>query len=247
MAHMKLFCLPFAGGGASAYRAWRAHLPAQIELCPIQLPGRESRYREPLVTSIAPLVASLADAIVADATAPYAFFGHSMGALLAFEIARELRRRAATSPLHLFVSGAKAPDDRSLHTIARHRLSDPDLIAEVRNFGGTPARLLDDPDVMQLILPVVRADFALLESYTHTHERPLSMPITAFAGVDDREAAPDAMRGWSRHTHDACRVMTMPGQHFFLQEPGTRAAMVAAISRALLDVHDDVEQPHRIH
>lgn len=233
-AYVRLFCLPFAGGGASAFRAWPAGLPAEIDLCPIQLPGRESRYRETPYAALAPLATALADVLEPHTATPYALFGHSMGALVAFELARELRRRALPAPVHLFVSGAVAPDDASGRVSARYRLPDAELIAELRRFGGTPERLLDDPDVVRQALPRLRADFAVVDTYRHVEAPPLSTPISGFAGAADAEAPAASMTRWGRHTDRGYRLTVLPGHHFFLQTDAGREALLQAIARTLV-------------
>jgi surfactin synthase thioesterase subunit len=234
-ARVRLFCLPYAGGGVSAYRAWQPHLPAEIDLCPIQLPGRERRYRERLCTSLTPLVSSLATALAPHVGQPYALFGHSMGALVAFELARELRRRGAPAPVRLFVSALKPPQDLSARPRDRHRLDDDALLDDIRRFGGTPASLLEDGEVMRLVLPILRADFAMLETHRHYDESPLDTPIAAFAGTHDPEAPPAAMDGWRAQTSAPFRLSVMPGDHFFLQARAARQALVDAVTRDLFE------------
>lgn len=234
-ARVRLFCLPYAGGGVSAYRAWRAQLPAEIDLCPIQLPGRERRFRERPCTSLASLVSTLAGALRPHLDRPYAIFGHSLGALLAFELARALRRAGAPAPLRLFVSALKAPHDLSARARDRHRLDDDQLLTDIRRFGGTPAPLLDDPEVMKLVLPIVRADFTMLETHRHYDEAPLEIAMAAFAGTHDPEASPAAMEAWRAHTAGPFRLSVLPGDHFFLHARDARQTLVDALSRDLFD------------
>ena len=228
-AALRLFCLPCAGGGASVYHAWRRELPAGIDCCPIQLPGRESRWRESLFTSMTPLVDVLTDAIVSHADVPFALFGHSMGAAIAFEVVRALRRRGAPLPLRLFVAGLSSPEtSRPGH---RHRLDDRALADELRRFGGTPPRLLEDEELLRHVLPILRADFAVIETWQPADEAPLPLPITAFAGADDREAPPPALAGWRRQTDADFRVVVVPGHHFFVQSTIARRMVIEAIAR----------------
>lgn len=231
---LRLFCFPCAGGGASAYRAWHAELPAGIELCPIQLPGREGRHREPPFESLDTLVLAVADAIEPWLDRSYALFGHSMGGLVAFELARELRRRGQPAPHHLFVAGVTPPRPHS-DGRSRHRLNDPDLLDELRRFGGTPARLLDEPEIVRLLLPVLRADLAVVETYQPRCEPPLSVPIAAFAGAWDPEAPPDAMASWRDQTDAGFQLTTFAGDHFFLHGGAVRRALIGQVARALFE------------
>jgi medium-chain acyl-[acyl-carrier-protein] hydrolase len=231
---LRLFCFPCAGGGASAYRAWHAELPGGIELCPIQLPGRESRYRERPFESLDTLVLAIADAIAPWLDRSYAFFGHSMGGLVAFELARELRRRGLPEPRHLFVAGITPPRPR-VASRSRHQLNDVELLDELRRFGGTPARLLDEPEVVRLLLPVLRADLAVVETYHPRLEPPLSVPIAAFAGAWDPEAPPDAMADWRAQTDAAFQLMTFAGDHFFLHGGAVRRALIGQVARVLFE------------
>lgn len=232
-ATMRLFCLPCAGGGASMYHAWRHELPAGIDCCPVQLPGRENRWQEPRFTSLSPLVAVLTDAITSHIDTPFALFGHSMGGAVAFELARALRRRGAPMPLRLFVAGCPSPEtSRPVH---RHRLDDRALADELRRFGGTPPRLLEDEELLRHVLPTVRADFAVIETWQPSDEAPLPMPITAFAGADDQEAPLPTLAGWRRHTDADFRIAVVPGHHFFVQSTIGRRVVIEAIARDMSD------------
>jgi medium-chain acyl-[acyl-carrier-protein] hydrolase len=230
-AGLRLFCLPCAGGGASAFRAWRADLPASIDVCPIQLPGREGRLHEHPFTAMEPLIAAMADGLEPHLRMPYALFGHSMGSLIAFELARELRRRGAPDAVRLFVAGFASPD--TPRTRERHRMNDRELIAELREFGGTPAVLLNDPEMMHHVLPILRADFSVIETYRRRDEPPLDIPISGMAGADDREAPAAAMTGWGRQSSAGFRLTVFSGDHFFVHAPNVRQAIVEVIARDL--------------
>ena len=215
-ARVRLFCLPFAGGGASAFRAWSESLPLTVDVCAVQPPGRETRFREPAYNRLKPLVAALADAVRPSFDVPIAFYGHSMGALTAFELARELRRRGGPIPSRLIVTGRMAPDAPP-RRIPLHTLPDAEFRTELKQLGGTPSAVLDNDDMMRLYLPVLRADFAAHETYEYVEEPPLGCPILAVTGAEDTLAPPNELSGWRRHTTAAFEAHVVPGGHFLLQ------------------------------
>jgi medium-chain acyl-[acyl-carrier-protein] hydrolase len=215
-APIRLFCLSYAGGGASAYRTWPPLLPG-IEMAAVELPGRETRLSEPAFLAMPPLVAALADAIVPHLTKPYAVFGHSMGARIAFELVRELRRRAAAMPLVLFVSAGRAPHIPRAPLPPFTALPDFIFVDQLRRTSGTPPEVLDDPELLHLLLPVLRADFTLVDTYEYTDESALPCPIRAFGGLSDPEATEDALLAWQAHTASSFRLRRFPGGHFLLR------------------------------
>lgn len=214
-ARLRLFCFPYAGGGASAFRGWAALLPKDFEVCPVQLPGRESRLREAPYTHVGPLVQSLAEVLQPLLDLPYVFFGHSLGSLVAFELARELRRRGAALPLHLFASGRRAP-----HLPAReepiHQLPEPEFIVKLRELNGTPEEVLQHAELMRLIVPILRADFGVNENYEFTPEPPFDFGISAFGGLSDKDVTKEDLGAWGDHTRGRFRQRMLPGDHFFL-------------------------------
>lgn len=213
-AAVRLFCLPYAGGGAAIFRGWAEGLPPEVQVHPVQLPGRGNRLREKPLDRIEPLVAGIADAIFPLTDKPFALFGHSMGALLAFEVARHLRRAYATPPAHLFVSGRCAPQDRERGEPTSH-LGDRAFLGELRRLNGTPQAVLDNAELMQLLLPAIRADFAVSENYHHRQEPPLACPISAFAGTGDRLASREELEGWRGQTAGEFTLRMLPGDHWF--------------------------------
>ncbi len=213
---MRLFTLPFAGGGASAYRLWPAGLPSWVEVCPLQLPGREDRYGEPAFTSVTGLSRALARELTPYLDKPFAIFGHSMGALLGFEITRALRRAEAAAPLALFLA-AYPPPHVSLARAAIHHLPDAEFIEEMRRMQGTPEAVLQSADLMAFMLPILRADFQACDTYTLAPEPPLDCPLFMYGGVDDREVDQPALTEWRRHTSGAFTLQMLPGTHFFVQ------------------------------
>lgn len=222
-----LFCFPYAGGGASIFRSWPAACPS-VAIRAVQLPGREQRLREPAFTEMPALIAALAAALAPWPRAPFAFFGHSMGALIAFELARWLQRRSAPSPVHLFVSARRAPDLPGDPPI--HALPDSAFVEKIRSLGGTPEAALQHRELMTLLLPTLRADFALVEGYRYQPGAPLPMPITVFGGLGD-SLTEDDLGGWCRQSRAACAVRWLPGDHFFMH--AARDHMVPTMAAAL--------------
>jgi medium-chain acyl-[acyl-carrier-protein] hydrolase len=219
-ARLRIFCFSFAGGGASAFNAWVDELPydvrLQAELCAIQLPGRETNIKAPPYTSISPLLDALAPVIGCDRSTPFAFVGHSMGALISFELARQLRRERRRGPTHIVVSGHRAPQlpDRQPPI---HRLPDQEFMASLRIFGGTPESVLQNSELMDLFLPVLRADFAVCENYVYANEAALSCSITAFGGNDDGRVSREELSAWRYQTSSSFSMHMFPGDHFFIQ------------------------------
>ncbi len=216
---VRLFCLPHAGGGATAYRSWAAELPSFVQLCPVRLPGRETRLSEPLYSQMDPLVDALDRELRPWLEIPYAIFGHSMGALLAFEWARRLRRDGYSIPAWLFLSGRRAPDapgdGRLLHSLA-----DRKFVEELtRLYNGIPPEFLGDEALIEVFLPILRADIAVVESYRFREDEPLDCPITVFAGIDDESVSWDQLLAWKRFTSRRFALQMLPGGHFYPQRP----------------------------
>lgn len=227
-----LFCLPHAGGGASAFRSWVGGLPG-VTVLPVQPPGRETRLREPSHQRMAPLVAELASVLPSVAgDRRYAVYGHSLGALVAFETAREIRRRGGTLPVHLFLSGCAAPqfqggDNDSIATAPLRT-----LVAKIRQLGGTPEWLLSDPGVLDMIVPAIRADFSVKETYCYQPEPPLDIPITVLASTADSRAPYGMQAGWREHTTAEFGLNLLPGGHFavFEQAVTTRSCLARVLA-----------------
>ena len=215
-ARYRLFCFPYAGGGASAYYTWQASFPSEIEICPIQLPGRESRITERPFDDLALLVQAIADVLLPYLEIPFAFFGHSMGTLISFELARQLRRQNAPSPAHLFVGGHRGPQLPDPDPPTYH-LPETEFVDSLRRFNGTPELVFQNAELMQLMLPALRADMTISETYSYTPEDPLDCAISAFCGMQDSEASYDSMLAWREQTRGAFRIRLLPGDHFFLR------------------------------
>jgi medium-chain acyl-[acyl-carrier-protein] hydrolase len=229
-AVLRLFCFPYGGGAAYLFRNWGDELAPGIEVCPVDFPGHGRRFREPLARRLDLLVEDLADRLVARLDGPFAFFGHSLGGLVGFELARLIRRNQGREPLHLFVSATLAPD-QARRWAPMHTLADAEFRARLRDLNGTPNELLQDADAMEMITPILRADMEVYETYRHDAEVPLSCPITAFAGEFDAEVSSSHLMEWRRHTTGAFKEVVFPGDHFFLRE--CEAAMIGQIRRGL--------------
>lgn len=229
--NLRLFCFPYAGGGASIFRTWSDILPRQIEVCPIQLPGRENRLLESPFTEIAALLDSLGQALLPYLDMPYALFGHSMGALISFELARYLRREQGLSPKHLFVSGCCAPQIRDVD-LPIHQLPETAFLAELRSLKGTPEAVLQNAELVRLLLPGLRADFAMCETYHYTHEEPLACPISAFGGLQDGEVNRNNLAGWREQTQNSFKLRFFVGNHFFVNT--ARFSLLQALAQDIL-------------
>jgi medium-chain acyl-[acyl-carrier-protein] hydrolase len=228
-APIRLFCFPHAGGGSLAYFPWTAALAPEIEVCAVQLPGRENRLREPPIDDLARLRERLVEALLpALHEGPFAVFGHSFGALVAFELVRELRRLGAPLPRLLIAAGRAAPSrgqaSRPLHAIA----DDEEFIDELeRRYGGIPAAIRGERALLDLLLPTLRADLKLTECYEYRAESPLPVPIWALGGRDDPGVDAGALRAWSLETDAGFAAQTFAGGHFFVQD--ARADVLGAI------------------
>lgn len=227
-AALRLFCFPYAGGGTLSYRPWAEWLPL-VEVCPILLPGRERRLSEPALTEFPSLIAVLHGAMLAYLDKPFACFGHSMGGLLAFELTHQLRQQGHL-PLHLFISGCRAPQLPDPEPLL-HTLPDAEFLEELRRFNGTPDEVLANRELMALLLPTLRADFTATKTYRYSPLPPLSCPITVFGGLQDTTVTYDHLTAWQTQTIAAFSLQMLPGDHFFLNS--NRASLMQAIAAKL--------------
>jgi medium-chain acyl-[acyl-carrier-protein] hydrolase len=201
--------------GASIFRTWSDCLPADVEVCPVQFPGRETRFMETPFARLSPLVEALAQALDPLLDKPFAFFGHSFGALVGFELARQLRRRFGVQPARLFVSAGRAPQipprGRPIHA-----LPEEEFMAELRRLNGTPGKVLENAELMQSMLPILRADFAVYETYVYATEPPLDCFISGFGGLQDQKVSRGDLEAWRDQTSVSFSLRMFPGNHFFL-------------------------------
>jgi surfactin synthase thioesterase subunit len=229
-APVRLFCLPYAGGRASMFRSWPAGLPASVEVRALALPGRERRHVEAPLDDLETVITKTADALEPLLDRPWALFGHSMGAILGFELACALRRRGAPAPLLLVVAGHDAPQF-VIGGGEIHLLPDAALADELRRLAGTPPEVLADPEVMALLLPSLRADFRICETYVASSGEPLDVPLLVLDALGDDETTAAGIAGWARHTTAAVTHVTLPGNHFFVHH--AERALLQAITREL--------------
>ncbi|MEV0300847.1 thioesterase II family protein [Streptomyces prasinus] len=217
-AAIRLVCLPHAGGSASFWLPVAKALSPRVDVVAIQYPGRQDRRHEPCVDNLPELALRVHEVLGELDDRPTALLGHSMGATVAFEVARlmEARRPAA----HLFVSGRRAPSAKRNETV--HQRDDDGLLAEVRALAGTDSRLLQDEEIMRMALPAVRNDYRAAETYEWTPGEPLSCPVTALIGDDDPKAHVPEVEAWARHTTGPFALEVLPGGHFFLVDQSAR-------------------------
>ncbi|MET7950184.1 thioesterase domain-containing protein [Micromonospora sp. NPDC005324] len=231
-APVQLFCLPYAGAGASAFRHFPGRFAPDVEVLPVQLPGRENRISE------APRfrVADVATAIAERADGPYAIYGHSMGGRLGFEVIRELRRSGGPLPLRLYVGGARAPHINAPSVFdGLSQVDDEELLRRLRVSGGLPGEVLGHPELVELLLPLLRADFERVDGYRYGPEEPLPVPIVAFSGRHDGAVSREQSDAWREHTCAGFTLHELDGGHFFLHDalPGLAAAIRADLRAAL--------------
>ncbi|MFF7725399.1 thioesterase II family protein [Streptomyces sp. NPDC008001] len=213
-SRVRLVCLPHAGGSASFYFPLSRAMPETVDVLCVQYPGRQDRRTEPLVDSVPALADKVFDALLPWTDQPLALFGHSMGASLAFEVARRLERERDIVPAALFASGRRAPSMHRDETV--HLRDDDGLVAEMRSLSGTDAQLLGDEDVLRMILPAIRADYRAAETYAWEPGPPLRCPVTSLTGDDDPKVTVEEAAAWAGHTDGPFTLKVFPGGHFFL-------------------------------
>jgi surfactin synthase thioesterase subunit len=234
----RLFCFHHAGVGGAVYRLWPNGLSEKLEVCAVQLPGRGGRLREPLISSISAMVDALLPALLPLFDRPFAVFGHSMGAVVGSELVRALAERGGPMPDHLVVSGrrpAHVPDPQPLLSV----LDDGAFVAEInRRYGGIPAEVLADAEVLALLLPALRADISALETFQPGRRAPLPCPISAFGGSHDHLTPRAHLDAWREETLASCRVRVFPGDHFYVE--ARRALLLEELSATLAPMLGDL-------
>ncbi|MCA9961832.1 MAG: thioesterase [Anaerolineales bacterium] len=230
-ARLRLFCFPYSGGGAGVFLEWPKGLPAEVEVCAMRLPGREVRLREASFTQMEPLVESALAGIRPFLDRPFVFFGHSLGALLAYNLVYRLQDEGVP-PEHLFVAGYRAPH-RPSHFPYVHQADETTFVDRIRNLDGSPAAFFDHPELLEMMLPTLRADFAVWETYVQDATRvPLNCPIAAFGAREDKEANQADMAAWRDYTASTFTLRMFAGGHFFIRD--RQREVLQAVARDLI-------------
>ncbi|HEY1803822.1 MAG TPA: thioesterase domain-containing protein [Terracidiphilus sp.] len=245
-APIRLFLFAHAGGGSAAFRGWNDRIGAEIELGFIQLPGHESRLSEKPFSSIAELIPGLVDALSAHIDLRFAFYGQSLGARIAFETARELRRRGGRLPAHLFVAASQAPQLGWQHPPMNGLQTAQFLSAVQERYGSIPQQVAEDEELCNLLLPALRADVTMVETYLYTPGLPLDCGITAFGGLQDHTVSQLSLEQWQTQTCREFHLHMVPGNHFFPQSAESR--LPESIAAELIDiVRTQSEEDYELH
>jgi len=239
-ASLRLFAIPFAGGNASVFQQWPQFLPDDVEVCAVQFPGRQQRASEAPFTRMPLAVQALETALAPLLDLPFVIFGNCTGSLAAFELARRLRRRSGIEPLALIVSCSRAPQmpDRD---VPIHASPDDELFEELNRLGGTPPAIIEHPELRVLMLPTLRADFELAETYAYRDDEPLHCPLFVFGGTEDGIVAAEELDAWRAQTTGRFSLEMLEGGHYLIET--ARAELLARISAALDDVMAEQWQP----
>jgi medium-chain acyl-[acyl-carrier-protein] hydrolase len=236
-AKLRLFCFPYSGGSANIFHGWEKFLPVTVRVCPVELPGRGRCIADPPFRQIAPLLQWLFNALHPYLNEPIAMFGHSLGALISFEFAR-LLVKADIRPIHLFVSGRRAPP-ASINRKPIFNLAEAEFIQELRRLKGTPQEVLTNYDFMKFIIPILKADFEICETYSYFDGPRLDCPITVFAGLQDDETTSEHLSLWRDQTTGPCTVHVLPGDHFFLRS--AQPLLLRMLAKELHQIVDRVK------
>ena len=214
---LRLFCFPYAGGSVSVFRHWSDYFTGDIELIGVQYPGRGDRYNETLIADCGQMVDAIYANIIPQLDVPTAFFGHSNGGLIAYELARKLQSANGYSLFHLFLSASRSAADR--HPLSgRSALSDEELISELVSLGGTPPALLANKEMLELYLPILRADFALSDNYRYCSTPHLKSNSSILYGLRDKSVSKEEINGWQNIIQGGINFISVDGGHFFIHE-----------------------------
>lgn len=229
-ASLRLFCFPYAGGGAAAYRAWQDHFPPTIEVCPVQIPGREERLNESCYTRLFDLVENMAESLFQFLDKPYAFFGHSLGTMIAFQLARHLREKRLSQPVHLFASGRRAPQIPDSEPRI-YDLPKQEFIEALYQRNLIREEIIQRARLIDFVAPVLKADYELVQTYTYNPDAPFDFPITVLGGMDDRDASGEKLEAWRNQTRADFALQVFSGDHFFIHS--SQPALLRVIAESL--------------
>jgi len=238
-AQLRIFCFPYAGGGASIYSRWELAMPLEVDLCIAQLPGRENRRHENAFRSFSLLINVLSEEITPLLNKPYVLFGHSMGALICFELARKLRETNNELPMHIFLSGLAPPKSVDKSEFSYNIMCDSDVIDLLDRINGTPKEILKDRELLEVFLPVVKADFELLNSYFFVAQNPLECPITSYHGINDNIPISE-ISNWTNQTKKGFKIKIFQGDHFFINS--SRDSVLTALRADLRMILNEINE-----
>lgn len=242
LAKLRLFCLPYAGSGANIFYKWPASLPACVELVLVHPPGREHRLREKPFVRLPPLVESLGRMLLPYADKPMAFWGHSLGGLVSFELSRHLRRAFGLEPIQLFISACGAPQiTPGLPRL--HDLPEEEFASKLRQVVGASTPMLDNMEFFKLMLPTLRADCAICETYSYESESPLNCGLTVYGGIDDRNVKYEYLEAWRKETTGRFAMHLFRGTHFFIHSD--EALVLKALSEDLNELENQIGLPQQ--
>ncbi len=233
---MRLFCFPYGGGSSNTFDEWEMYLPHVVEVAKVELPGRRLRFGEPPFKRMEPLLDALHKPMLELAEVPILLFGHSMGALIAFEMARRLQQTGEHyTPIALFVSAQKSPQLRQEED-AISKLPQAEFLARLNELNGMPPEVLANSELLELLLPTIRADFELTENYRYARGPKLLCPVTAFCGALDRGAPASVMQKWKNMTTEDFRLLELEGDHFFVNS--MRRRLLQLLKNEILRIHE---------
>ncbi|MFK3873963.1 thioesterase II family protein [Pseudoalteromonas rhizosphaerae] len=213
---VRLFCFPYAGGSATTFIHWVKQLPAKIELNIIQLPGRGSRIAEPLVTCLDDVVDSIYNSLKNKLDVPFIFFGHSFGSRMAFEVTVKLYNSNQPTP-HYFIASASRPPSEPVSDSFSYDLPEEEFIGRLDELNGTPKEILENKEFLDILIPMLRADFKMAETHVHQHETKLDIPLIVLGGLNDKSVDKDTLLGWTKHFNETVQLNILEGDHFFIE------------------------------
>jgi medium-chain acyl-[acyl-carrier-protein] hydrolase len=230
---LNMFCFPYAGGSALVFKKWADLLPSTVQVISVELPGRGARLREPVLVSLPSLIDKLEEVILPLLDKPFVFFGHSMGAMIAFELTRTLRRKCGREPRALFVAGRRAPHIPNNEPIS-YNLPHDEFIEELIKLDGTPKEVIEHAELMELMIPLLRADFQLIQTYEYLADTPLRCPISVYGGLQDHRVTREMLLAWKEQTGAGFALHMLPGDHFFIRSSSMQ--LLGLLARELREV-----------